>query len=142
VSGQTYNYTIWVKGPAGKKIGMGHEQCGTYVPAVTFTGEWQKITETFTASDTTDQAFVFYSNFGWSADEVVEVKNFALCAAYQNTLTYDVPFTLSDLTTDGLTFVEWNSEMDGSGDSYAVSEEVVNLTSTNGDDVVLYAQWK
>ncbi|MBR6252384.1 MAG: BspA family leucine-rich repeat surface protein [Clostridia bacterium] len=45
-------------------------------------------------------------------------------------------------TYDGKTFKEWNTEANGSGDSYADKARVKNLTLVSGDTVVLYAQWE
>ena len=39
-------------------------------------------------------------------------------------------------------FTGWNTEPDGSGDSYDDEESVSNLTATNNGNVVLYAQWE
>ena len=41
----------------------------------------------------------------------------------------------------GFKFVGWNTKQDGSGQNYADQESVRNLTSVNGDTVILYAQW-
>ncbi len=38
-------------------------------------------------------------------------------------------------------FLEWNTEEDGSGDSYADKESVLNLSSVDGAEIDLYAQW-
>ena len=35
----------------------------------------------------------------------------------------------------------WNTKPDGSGVSYSDEEEILNLTSTDGDVIKLYAQW-
>jgi uncharacterized repeat protein (TIGR02543 family) len=45
-------------------------------------------------------------------------------------------------TRDGYYFAGWNTEADGSGDSYADGDEVKNLTLMDNDDVTLYAQWQ
>ena len=39
-------------------------------------------------------------------------------------------------------FRGWNTKTDGSGTSYADKASVKNLSSTNRDTVMLYAQWK
>lgn len=39
-------------------------------------------------------------------------------------------------------FTEWNTEPDGSGESYSEGQSVNNLTTTNGDTIDLYAQWE
>ncbi|MDT2660215.1 BspA family leucine-rich repeat surface protein, partial [Enterococcus hulanensis] len=48
----------------------------------------------------------------------------------------------NQFTRKGYDFVEWNEESDGSGDSYSDKEAVKNLSTTEGEQVKLYAQWK
>lgn len=43
---------------------------------------------------------------------------------------------------DGYTFVGWNTNPNGYGDSYADQEYVIDLSTTPGDVVTLYAQWE
>ena len=56
---------------------------------------------------------------------------------------YDTPdkLTANTFTRDGYTFNGWNTKPDGSGTSYTDGEEVNNLTSKEGDEIILYAQW-
>ena len=58
------------------------------------------------------------------------------------TFTYDAAQALNEntFTKPGYTFVEWNTEADGSGTAYADKEEASNL-ATEGT-VNLYAQWE
>lgn len=59
--------------------------------------------------------------------------------------TYDQAQNLSELGfSKGVAykFTGWNTMPDGTGDSYDDEESVSNLTSTNGGNVVLYAQWE
>ena len=58
--------------------------------------------------------------------------------------TYDAESTLpADAPTYTYrTFTGWNTEEDGSGDTYAAGAAVKNLTAKNGDTVTLYAQYK
>lgn len=42
----------------------------------------------------------------------------------------------------GGTFLGWNTRADGTGVSYADEAEILNLTSEDGAQVTLYAQWK
>ncbi len=58
--------------------------------------------------------------------------------------TYD---TVQALRTNSFTrydyyFVAWNTEADGSGDSYDDEEEVLNLSETGTGTITLYAQWE
>lgn len=58
--------------------------------------------------------------------------------------TYD---TAQALRTNSFTrydyhFVAWNTEADGSGDSYDDEEEVLNLSETGTGTITLYAQWE
>ena len=60
------------------------------------------------------------------------------------TMTYG---TSANLTTNSFEkttyyFTEWNTEPDGSGESYWDGQNVNNLTTTNGDTIDLYAQWE
>lgn len=57
--------------------------------------------------------------------------------------TYDVSknLTANGFTRTGYTFIGWNTQPDGKGDSYADGESVTNLTSVQNGTVTLYAQW-
>ena len=59
------------------------------------------------------------------------------------TYTYDEEYTFktNTFTKTGYTFVNWNTESDGTGTSYEEGETFTNLTSTDGDIIYLYAQW-
>lgn len=50
--------------------------------------------------------------------------------------------TANAFTRSGYTFNGWNTQADGSGQSYSNSQSVSNLTATHGGTVNLYAQWK
>ena len=57
--------------------------------------------------------------------------------------TYDETKALNKngYTLTGWTFVEWNTKADGTGTSYNNETDVINLSSTNGATVILYAKW-
>jgi uncharacterized repeat protein (TIGR02543 family) len=57
--------------------------------------------------------------------------------------TYDIPKNLSvnAFTRSGYVFWGWNTEANGSGTAYVDGVSVLNLSSTSGDAVPLYAQW-
>lgn len=57
---------------------------------------------------------------------------------------YDKEVTLPDTKTErlGFTFLNWNTRADGEGTAYNPSDKVKNLTTVNGSEVKLYAQWK
>ena len=56
--------------------------------------------------------------------------------------TYDVSSVLPNAPTlKDHEFVGWNTRPDGLGKSYAMNESIMNLTSTDGDVITLYAQW-
>lgn len=50
--------------------------------------------------------------------------------------------TLLSPTKDRFYFDGWNTRADGTGTSYTNGELVNNLSSTNGAEITLYAQWK
>ena len=61
-----------------------------------------------------------------------------------STHTYNVAknLTANGFARTGYVFTHWNTKADGSGDSYANSASVKNLTATNGATITLYAQWE
>ena len=63
--------------------------------------------------------------------------------------TYGQAFYLPENTfvfhNDGLadsTFIGWNTQRDGSGDTYEDAQQVMNLCSEQGTSITLYAQWR
>ncbi|MCR4961577.1 MAG: InlB B-repeat-containing protein, partial [Lachnospiraceae bacterium] len=60
------------------------------------------------------------------------------------TVTYDKKTKISAnaFKINGYTFTGWNTEADGTGKSYENKEEILNLTSGNGETITLYAQWQ
>ncbi|HEU5223902.1 MAG TPA: InlB B-repeat-containing protein [Candidatus Lumbricidophila sp.] len=74
---------------------------------------------------------------------VVFAPNGASNSMSDQQLTYDVstPIAPNSLTRDGYTFTGWNTAADGSGASYPAGATLLNLTSTDGAAVTLYAQW-
>lgn len=58
--------------------------------------------------------------------------------------TYDKNKTLrtNTFSRKGYIYTGWNTKKDGSGKSYKDKQKVKNLTSTDGNTVRLYAQWK
>lgn len=58
-------------------------------------------------------------------------------------MEYDKSKNLSTnaFSYSGYRFLNWNTESDGSGQSYSDEQSVKNLTATNGGTVTLYAQW-
>ena len=50
--------------------------------------------------------------------------------------------TANAFTKTGYTFAGWNTKADGTGTSYTDTQNVSNLSSTDGGSVTLYAQWE
>lgn len=61
----------------------------------------------------------------------------------QSNCEYDMTYSLvaNNYEKLGYIFAGWNTEQYGLGESYVDEASVKNLTVTNGDSVVLYAQW-
>ena len=59
-------------------------------------------------------------------------------------MTYDeaASLTANGYTKTGYTFTGWNTQADGEGTAYSDGQNVVNLTTTDGEVVKLYAQWR
>ena len=49
---------------------------------------------------------------------------------------------LNTFTRNGYEFVEWNTNKDGSGKSYADGATIYNLSMEENSDIILYAQWR
>jgi Carbohydrate binding domain len=59
--GKEYTWSVWIKGNNSKQISVGHEQGGR--KAITLVANiWTKYSNTFVATDTVNQSFVFYLN--------------------------------------------------------------------------------
>lgn len=58
-------------------------------------------------------------------------------------MTYDVGSNLTKnaYSLTGWAFTGWNNQADGKGTNYSDEDAVSNLTSEDGDTVILYAQW-
>lgn len=59
------------------------------------------------------------------------------------TCTYDKekPLTANTFFLPGYQFAEWNTQADGTGESYTDEQSVENLATEDGETVTLYAQW-
>ncbi len=72
---------------------------------------------------------------------------------YQNAAVYegklatekgyaDTKLRKNSFSCEGYLFKGWNTKSDGSGTSYADGQSIINLSSTEGEEVILYAQWE
>ena len=50
--------------------------------------------------------------------------------------------TSNSFTNDGHKFKNWNTKEDGTGTTYEDEQTILNLTMTNGEEIILYAQWE
>ena len=95
--------------------------------------------------DATDVHLKLYANWIANTYTVKFDGNGADSGSIQNISgTYDTAFTLTknNFVRNCYKFTGWNTEKDGSGQSYADQESVKNLTAVNGGTVTMYAQWK
>ena len=105
-----------------------------------------------------------YTSTGWDSDLSTVTSDMTVTVNYRAN-NYTIQFnknninatgTMSDLSMEydksknlstntfsysGYRFLNWNTESNGSGQSYSDGQSVKNLTATNGDTVTLYAQW-
>ena len=58
--------------------------------------------------------------------------------------TYDKAANLNKnaFEVENYGFVEWNTKSDGTGTAYLDEAEILNLTTENGAEITLYAQWQ
>lgn len=74
VVGQTYTWSMLIRGSSNFTLtSVGHECGGTR--SVSVTTDWQKVTKTWTVTDGTYTAWVFYGRT-WALGDWIEVKNF------------------------------------------------------------------
>lgn len=102
----------------------------TFIPKRGSDGLWHAETY-FAYADPIDYKIIYDAN---GADGVMTKTN----------ATYDEPVALTKnaFKHEGWRFLGWNTEADGSGTSYANKQSVINLATTEGAEVVLYAQWE
>ena len=62
----------------------------------------------------------------------------------EQSMTYDqaADLTANGYTKTGYTFAGWNTQSDGGGTTYTDGQNVINLTSVDGETVTLFAQWR
>lgn len=58
-----------------------------------------------------------------------------------HTYSLSQALTANAFTRIGYTFEGWNTQADGIGTSYTDKQSVINLSSTDGETITLYAQW-
>lgn len=91
---------------------------------VYFIAQWTPITYTI--------------SFSWNSENATWTAPATINAEYDSgDIAPDNTFTMT-----GYTFTGWNTETDGTGTWYATWDTLINLTTTSGLDVVLYAQWE
>ena len=86
----------------------------------------------------------FYTNQGTGTFSKGNDVEYSLGTMSNQQFTYGTAqnLTANTYTREGYKFTGWNTEADGSGTSYEDEEEVLNLSSTDGDEIDLYAQWE
>lgn len=101
-----------------------------------------KVTTSTTVA--TASAHTVYAHWTANTYYVAFNGNGATGTMTNQTHTYGTSLALSPNTFDRsptYAFNNWNTQADGTGTSYANQASVLNLTSTNGATVTLYAQW-
>lgn len=99
-------------------------------------------TSSTTVSITEDKTL--YAHWTANTYTIAYNSNGGVGAISEQTHTYDAMqnLTSNSFTRTGYTFTGWNTNSDGSGTSYSDGASVMNLSSTSGDTVTLYAQWR
>lgn len=116
------------------------------------------------ASFPSEPSHAGYKPSGWSSNGRNITKDTTITLSYQP-ISYQIAFdgnaqdvtgtmanqrmvydTASNLTRNsferkGYTFVGWNSDSNANGRQYTDGQSVINLTSTDGGIVTMYAQW-
>ena len=94
-------------------------------------------------TDVNGGTVTLYAQWKLSVYNVIFDKNNGTGTMANQVLTFDKEEALSANTylRVGYSFTGWNTQTDGKGTSYTDQQKVTNL-STDGSDVILYAQWK
>lgn len=71
-------------------------------------------------------------------------SNSGNCTMQTSYHVYDVAYSLSEnnFTRTGYTFLGWSQDSNATSAEYSDQAEIENLSSTNGDDITLYAIWE
>jgi len=140
------SYTLTFDSDGGSAVDPITQDFDTALPVVTdptragytFNGWSPALPTTMPATNQTHTA-------SWNAItyDIVFNPNEGTGTIPNQTLTYDSPTNLTEntFTRTGWTFAWWNTSADGSGTSYSNAQSVENLSTTQGDEITLYAQW-
>ena len=109
------------------------------------TGEFNAEYTTDETINTTSSNHTLYAIWEPNKYNIVFDKNDndAIGTMDNQTVDYDKTFNLptNTFTKTGYTFTGWNTQANGQGTPYLDGASVSNLTSTNNDNITLYAQW-
>ena len=109
------------------------------------TGEFNSEYTTNETINTTSSNHTLYAIWEPNHYNIVFDKNDnnAIGTMDNQTVDYDktINLTSNTFTKEGYTFAGWNTQANGQGTAYLDGASVSNLTSTNNDNVTLYAQW-
>lgn len=98
------------------------------------------------SNNSIDNIVTLYAQWKANAYNILFNKNGATSGkiASMNNINYDKEVTLNSnqFIRTNYIFTGWNTRADGKGISYKNKQVVKNLTSQNGNKVVLYAQWR
>ncbi len=138
--GTTYTWSVYLK--ASREITLsrvGQEQGGR--KSVKVTKDWQRITYTFTATDNTYNAFVFYSpSGGWQDGDILSVHSLELAetdSLNTSTVTKTYGNTLASLpapTRSGYTFAGWYT-------APTEGTKIATTTAVPASNTTYYAHW-
>ena len=116
---------------------------------VKWTGVNSTLSPYSTASRNSGQSLALEANFALNTYTVKFEANRGTGATGTGSMsdqefTYGTAQNLSAnaFTKDGYSFVGWNTKANGTGTSYIDKQNVNNLTTKNGAEITLYAQWK
>lgn len=139
--GTTYTWSVYVKASRNKTIWIGDEQDGEI--QVNLTTDWQKITHTFTATNTTHdntyKAFVFYDRDTWDEGDELYIHSLEIMEGTPNHTTETKKVgnqigTLPTPTRERYAFLGWYTAPTG-------GTEVESSTIVEASDITYYAHW-
>lgn len=95
------------------------------------------------STDTPSSNVTYFAHWTPISYTVAFNANGAAGSMANQSLTYDKKATLtSNAFTSTARFTGWNTKANGTGTRYSDKQQVLNLTSTQGATITLYAQWE
>lgn len=141
---QTFTYDVTEKLTANAFAKIGYTFVGWNTAADGSGDGYEDKAQVGNLTDVLNGAVTLYAQWKANSYTVRFDANEGVGSMPDQIFTYDVPEKLeaNTFTRIGYTFTGWNTKADGSGAAYADEAELINVTQTADEILVLYAQYQ